>query len=213
MEARIYPSSASYLPVRVGLLNRMVIACLRTAGVRCDNPRKHACRLAPIVRDVLQVKLRAAQVTRRNFEDVLPQVRDALAECSFYAFDCEMTGLSETDHGSQYLDDIEERYRQACAPALGTCVAKPGRVRTANEPQACCTSQGAAGRSAACSSLLALDESSGVCASGLRFVAARPGLPRYPVLHTVVPGCVCGWLSLRLSRASSSQTCNLISLG
>ena len=85
----------------------------------------------------LQTKLRVAQVTRRNFEDVLPQVREALADCSFFAFDCEMTGLSETDHGSQYLDDIEERYQQACAPALGACVGNAERVRTANQPQAC----------------------------------------------------------------------------
>ena len=112
MEARIHASSASYMRTSVGLLNRMIVACLCTVGVRCDKLRRNTGRLALTVRDVLQTQLRAAQVTRRNFEDVLPQVRDALAECSFYAFDCEMTGLSETDHGTQFLDDIEERYRQ-----------------------------------------------------------------------------------------------------
>lgn len=31
-------------------------------------------------------------VTRRNFQDVLPLVKDALNECAFYAVDTELTG-------------------------------------------------------------------------------------------------------------------------
>ena len=54
----------------------------------------------------------AAQVTRSSFSDSLPGVIAALQGCDFFAFDCEMTGLNESDGSSSYLDDIEDRYHQ-----------------------------------------------------------------------------------------------------
>jgi poly(A)-specific ribonuclease len=56
-------------------------------------------------------------VTRHNFAQTLPLVKEALAECKFYAFDCEMTGLfvknnsgNNTGKAPAFLDDIEDRY-------------------------------------------------------------------------------------------------------
>ena len=54
-------------------------------------------------------------MTRSSFKDVLPGVVAALQDCDFFAFDCEMTGLNETDGSSGYMDDIEDRYHQVLA--------------------------------------------------------------------------------------------------
>jgi poly(A)-specific ribonuclease len=48
-------------------------------------------------------------VTRENFHEMLPQVEQALADCEFFAFDCEMTGLFLDGHRHEYLDDIQDR--------------------------------------------------------------------------------------------------------
>jgi len=50
----------------------------------------------------------------------LPLVKEALAECKFYAFDCEMTGLftknnynnNGNNKAPMFLDDIEDRYEE-----------------------------------------------------------------------------------------------------
>ena len=54
------------------------------------------------------------QVTRHNFQQVLPDVRQALADCQFFSFDCEMTGLypDSSDAAATPHDDYEERYRK-----------------------------------------------------------------------------------------------------
>ena len=60
------------------------------------------------------------EVTRDNFEETLPAIREALEGASFYAFDCEMTGLfvSENRNGlaegkpPAYLHDVEDRYEE-----------------------------------------------------------------------------------------------------
>ncbi|KAI3424112.1 hypothetical protein D9Q98_009473 [Chlorella vulgaris] len=52
------------------------------------------------------------EVTRHNFKEVLPLVKQALADCQFYAIDCEMTGLFLEDNKAGPLDDIEERYSE-----------------------------------------------------------------------------------------------------
>lgn len=49
------------------------------------------------------------QITRHNFTAVLPAVRQALEQCTFYAFDCEMTGLFPDGQKDDPLDDFEER--------------------------------------------------------------------------------------------------------
>ena len=57
------------------------------------------------------------EVTRHTFRDTLPLVEQALDECQFYAFDCEMTGLFVSDRNGlaegkppTYLHDMEDRY-------------------------------------------------------------------------------------------------------
>lgn len=59
-------------------------------------------------------------ITRKNFKDVLPLVERALAECTFFSFDCEMTGLFLMDKQDDYLDDPQERYEKMaeCAKAF-----------------------------------------------------------------------------------------------
>ena len=52
------------------------------------------------------------QVTRENFHDVLPAVRNSLQACEYYAFDCEMTGLFTNDNQQNFLDELEDRYAQ-----------------------------------------------------------------------------------------------------
>ena len=52
------------------------------------------------------------QVTRENFQDVLPAVKNSLQACEYYAFDCEMTGLFTNDNQQNYLDELEDRYAQ-----------------------------------------------------------------------------------------------------
>lgn len=56
-----------------------------------------------------------AQVTRHNLAEALPLVRQALADCQFFAIDCEMTGLFLEDKQGSYLDDCEDRYREVGA--------------------------------------------------------------------------------------------------
>jgi hypothetical protein len=51
------------------------------------------------------------QVTRSNFRAALPSVKAALAECQFFAFDCEMTGLTLEGGEDKWLDDVHDRWR------------------------------------------------------------------------------------------------------
>lgn len=52
------------------------------------------------------------QVTRHNFEEVLPAVREALAACHFFALDLEMTGLHVRESRFSFHDDIQDQYEQ-----------------------------------------------------------------------------------------------------
>jgi poly(A)-specific ribonuclease len=56
------------------------------------------------------------EVTRHNFDTILPHIKQALDECTFFSFDCEMTGLflGDRNQGS-FFDDIEERYEETLA--------------------------------------------------------------------------------------------------
>ncbi|KAF5829284.1 ribonuclease H-like domain-containing protein [Dunaliella salina] len=49
-------------------------------------------------------------VTRANFSDKLPAIRQALQECNFYSFDLEMTGLFMDSCHANPLDDMQDRY-------------------------------------------------------------------------------------------------------
>lgn len=50
------------------------------------------------------------QVTRHNFDEVLPAVRAALADCHFFALDCEMTGLHVRDQRFSFHTDMQDQY-------------------------------------------------------------------------------------------------------
>lgn len=56
---------------------------------------------------------RCTQVTRHNFEEVLPAVRTALEGCHYFSFDLEMTGLHVKESRSSFFEDIHDRYAQA----------------------------------------------------------------------------------------------------
>jgi hypothetical protein len=49
-------------------------------------------------------------ITRDNFQKVLPAVKQALERCTFFAIDCEMTGLHTDGSKHEYLDDHQTRY-------------------------------------------------------------------------------------------------------
>ena len=55
-------------------------------------------------------------MTRSNLAEALPAVAAALEACQFFAFDLEMSGLFLRDAPPPYLDEMEDRYRQACPP-------------------------------------------------------------------------------------------------
>jgi hypothetical protein len=57
------------------------------------------------------------QVTRSNFTAVLPAVRQALQDCQFFAFDCEMTGLFLQGQDDYIVDNVSDRYAKAAAAA------------------------------------------------------------------------------------------------
>ena len=61
-----------------------------------------------LVTAVLQY-CRMCEVTRDNFESLLPEMCQNIEECSFLAFDCEFTAL-EPDKSQQrtLFDDIRE---------------------------------------------------------------------------------------------------------
>jgi poly(A)-specific ribonuclease len=56
------------------------------------------------------------EITRHNFDTVLPHIKQALDQCTFFSFDCEMTGLFLGDRRQgSFFDDIEERYEETLA--------------------------------------------------------------------------------------------------
>ncbi len=56
----------------------------------------------------------AVDITKQNFQEVLPAVKQALERCTFFAVDCEMTGLHTDGFRHEYLDDHQAR----CAGAV-----------------------------------------------------------------------------------------------
>lgn len=59
----------------------------------------------------------AVDVTKHNFEAVLPAVREYLGACDFFALDCEMTGLFLDGQQEGFLDDMQDRYTRTAAAA------------------------------------------------------------------------------------------------
>lgn len=58
------------------------------------------------------------QITRHNFESALPAVKEAIHECDFLSFDCEMTGLFLDDNAHSMLDNMPARYSKVWFAAL-----------------------------------------------------------------------------------------------
>jgi len=54
-------------------------------------------------------------ITRHNFESSLPAVVKALQQCTFFAVDCEMTGLFLDNNKEDYLDEMPDRYAKMAA--------------------------------------------------------------------------------------------------
>jgi poly(A)-specific ribonuclease len=51
----------------------------------------------------------AVDITKNNFDEVLPAVKQALERCTFFAIDCEMTGLYTDGAKHDFLDDHQSR--------------------------------------------------------------------------------------------------------
>lgn len=54
-------------------------------------------------------------MTKHNFKDSIPLLQQALHECHFVAFDCEMTGLFLDNNDNAFVDDMPARYEKVCA--------------------------------------------------------------------------------------------------
>jgi len=57
------------------------------------------------------------EVTKENFDQVLPVIAEAIKECDFLAFDTELTGLTTRGQRITGLDSVEERYQKIRASA------------------------------------------------------------------------------------------------
>ncbi|GLC47457.1 hypothetical protein PLESTM_002076300, partial [Pleodorina starrii] len=68
----------------------------------------------------------AVDVTRHNFEVMLPVVKRYLAACDYFAFDCEMTGLFLEGQTENYLDDMQDRYSRYSAAAQSFVITQFG---------------------------------------------------------------------------------------
>ena len=77
------------------------------------------------------------QITRANFQQSLPVIKQALQDCQFFAFDCEMTGLDVQESTQEYLDEIEDRYHTVTPVSCRIIISIPGRTHwfTANNWQ------------------------------------------------------------------------------
>lgn len=89
---------------------------LRPAGRHCSSlPGRSDSTVAEAVVDDSQHSRNArpminSEVTRSNFQEMLPVVKQALNECEFFSFDCEMTGLFPEEYVDEVLDDFGDRY-------------------------------------------------------------------------------------------------------
>lgn len=61
-----------------------------------------------------------SQVTRHNFDTAAQNIKEALEECDFIAFDCEMTGLFLDNNEGSYLDDMPLRYYKVLRSATSS---------------------------------------------------------------------------------------------
>lgn len=72
------------------------------------------------------------QVTRHNFDAAAQNIKEALEECDFVAFDCEMTGLFLDNNEGSYLDDMPLRYYKVLPSAITST--KYPRLKEATAP-------------------------------------------------------------------------------
>ncbi|KAJ9510403.1 hypothetical protein QJQ45_015870 [Haematococcus lacustris] len=111
-----------WLSVVVAPLFRPLVraACYARRTLVCREPRR-AMAARSGGDGAVELCMDITDVTRDNFDVALPKIQKALSECTYYAFDCEMTGLF-TDKARQqgptlsligsdeYLDDMQARY-------------------------------------------------------------------------------------------------------
>ncbi len=64
------------------------------------------------------------QVTRENFRQVLPLLKEALDRCAYLALDLEFSGLSVGENAAEYYDDIEDRHEQVSQPFTSCYILK-----------------------------------------------------------------------------------------
>lgn len=86
-----------------------------------------ACAAADVSDTVITTELQSPlQVTRRNFAATVPAIKEALQDCQFFSFDCEMTGLFLPGQDDHSVDDVDDRYVKAAAAAEQFLVAQFG---------------------------------------------------------------------------------------
>eukprot|EP00199_Chlamydomonas_sp_CCMP681_P006020 CAMPEP_0119112234 /NCGR_PEP_ID=MMETSP1180-20130426/39335_1 /TAXON_ID=3052 ORGANISM="Chlamydomonas cf sp, Strain CCMP681" /NCGR_SAMPLE_ID=MMETSP1180 /ASSEMBLY_ACC=CAM_ASM_000741 /LENGTH=208 /DNA_ID=CAMNT_0007099627 /DNA_START=50 /DNA_END=673 /DNA_ORIENTATION=+ len=65
-------------------------------------------------------------VTRSSFQATMPHIKEALNNCSFFAIDCEMTGLFVEPSREGFLDDPQDRYNRVREAAANFVVTQLG---------------------------------------------------------------------------------------
>ena len=63
-----------------------------------------------VLRTTVHEAQESMQITKKNFQSALPAVKEAIHECDFLSFDCEMTGLFLDDNAHSMLDNMPARY-------------------------------------------------------------------------------------------------------
>ena len=74
---------------------------------------KHSNQVPPTERTKKEEKTHVTtmEITKANFEELLPSIRDAIQCSSFIAYDCELTGLvASNSHNSCAVDSLSTRF-------------------------------------------------------------------------------------------------------
>lgn len=79
-----------------------------TSKINREHDRTFRLDLRTTLRDSPGPAFYYVQVTRENFMETLPLVREALSECEFFAFDCEMTGIRDSGLYTDIMHDMDD---------------------------------------------------------------------------------------------------------
>lgn len=103
------------------------VAILQSQPVLQPRRRRTSCAASGTISDTAAaVQHPPLQVTRSNFAASLPAIKQALQQCQFFSFDCEMTGLYLPNQDDHAADDVDDRYVKAAAAAEQFLVAQFG---------------------------------------------------------------------------------------